>query len=67
MTLSSLSYGRTINVGNYESVRIEATVELDAVDRMEPFHEQQRRLVTAAKAVVAEEEVAILQQYPRKK
>jgi len=35
--IKTLTYGRTINLGNYESERLEATVELEEV--YEDFHE----------------------------
>ncbi len=34
--IKSITYGRTINLGNYESERLEATVELEEV--YEDFH-----------------------------
>ncbi len=32
--IKSITYGRTINLGNYESERLEATVELESADVM---------------------------------
>jgi hypothetical protein len=60
MKITEITMGRTINVGNYESVRIDLTAEVVEGDEF-------ALVITQLKAMLAIQEAQIRKEYPHHK